>query len=98
MDFTYHKLGRLQKGQKVEIILEGNAANVFLMDEATFRRYQHDRKRLGIGGLMNHSPVYLNVPHSGCWFLTVDFGGYDGKVKTSVKVYPRGAAPTRRVV
>ena len=97
MDFTYHKLGRLKKNQKVEVTLEGNAANIFLMDEATFKRYQQDKKRQGIGGLMKHSPVYMNVPHSGRWFLTVDFGGYNGKVKCNVKVYPVGVVPAKQV-
>jgi hypothetical protein len=88
MRYTYHKLGHLKKGQRIEVTLAGNAANIFLMDEATFKCFQLDQVRRGSGGLMKSSPVNLLVPQAGKWFVTIDFGGYSGKVKTNVKVYP----------
>lgn len=37
MNFTHYDLGNLDKGRIVEIILQGNAANVQLMDSSNFK-------------------------------------------------------------
>ena len=39
MSFTHYDLGNLEKGRFVEIILQGNAANVQLLDSANFSNY-----------------------------------------------------------
>ncbi|WP_448554646.1 DUF1883 domain-containing protein [Thalassotalea montiporae] len=88
MKFTHYDLGILIKNQVVEVSLSGNAANVYLMESKHFQEYKRARKRFGIGGLMMHTPVRLIVPHSGHWLVTLDFGGFIGKVDSNVKVYP----------
>lgn len=38
MNFTHYDLGNLDKGRMVEIILQGNAANVQLLDSSNFNK------------------------------------------------------------
>jgi len=40
MDFTHYDLGNLEKGRIVEIYLQGNAANVQLLDSSNFSNYR----------------------------------------------------------
>ena len=51
MNFTHYDLGNLGKGRIVEIILQGNAANVQLMDSSNFNNYRNGRQYRYIGGL-----------------------------------------------
>ena len=44
MNFTHYDLGNLGKGRIVEIILQGNAANVQLMDSSNFNNYRNGRQ------------------------------------------------------
>lgn len=88
MKFTHYNLGFLDKDQIVEIGLKGNATNVFLMQSTQFAHYKKTGERHGVGGLFQHTPVRLRVPHSGYWLLTLDFGGFTGKVDSHVDVYP----------
>jgi len=93
MNFTQYNLGHLNRGQIVEITLQGNAANVRLMDSSNFSSFKSGRKHKYYGGHMTRSPVKLTVPSSGNWHVTIDLGGYKGSVKSSVRVLP-GALPT----
>jgi len=88
MKFTHYDLGHLTKGQKVEITLVGNAANVHLMTQKEFEEFTKNSVHKGMGGLTLQSPVYFTVPHDCHWFVTIDFGGYIGKVNTKVVTYP----------
>lgn len=51
MNFTHYDLGNIGKGRIVEIILQGNAANVQLMDSSNFNNYRNGRQYRYIGGL-----------------------------------------------
>lgn len=51
MNFTHYDLGNLDKGRMVEIILQGNAANVQLLDSSNFNNYRNGRQYRYIGGL-----------------------------------------------
>lgn len=51
MNFTHYDLGNLEKGRIVEIILQGNAANVQLLDSSNFNNYKNGRRYRYIGGL-----------------------------------------------
>ena len=65
MNFTHYDLGNIGKGRIVEIILQGNAANVQLMDSSNFNNYRNGRQYRYIGGLAKKSPVHLQTTHSG---------------------------------
>ena len=88
MQFTKYDLGNLDKGRIVEITLKGNAANVQLLDSTNLSNYVNGRRYSYIGGLAKRSPVRLATTHSGHWYVTVDFRGLSGRVKTSVRVLP----------
>ena len=88
MKFSHFDLGFLHKGQKVEVTLTGNAANVHLMTCDEFNKFKSDSVHRGLGGLTRQSPVYFYVPFNSRWHVTVDFGGYIGKVETKVVTYP----------
>ncbi|WP_367174219.1 DUF1883 domain-containing protein, partial [uncultured Deinococcus sp.] len=45
--------------------LQGNAANVRLLDSSNFGNYRSGRQHRYIGGLIRKSPVRLRIPHAG---------------------------------
>ena len=89
MQFIKTDLGQLEKGRIVEITLQGNAANVQLMDSSNFNNYVNGRKYRYIGGLATKSPVRLATSHSGHWYVAVDMRGLRGNVRSSVRVLPQ---------
>jgi hypothetical protein len=74
--------------------LRGRAANVTLLDATNFSAY---RRRLPFfyhrGGNCAHSPVELDIPGDGHWYVVIDLGGYSGHVRASVEVLPPDDAP-----
>ncbi|PLZ01888.1 DUF1883 domain-containing protein [Burkholderia sp. WAC0059] len=86
--FSYYDLGHLQSGQIVEVTLSGNAANVRLMDSSNFSSYKRGGQHRYYGGLAKQSPVRLQVPSSGRWYVTIDMQGLRGSVRHSMKVLP----------
>lgn len=88
MDFTYYDLGNLDKGRVVEITLQGNAANVQLLDSANFNNYKNGRQYRYIGGLAKQSPIRLQTTHSSHWHIAIDLRGMRGNVRSSVRVLP----------
>lgn len=91
MKFTHYKLGHVARGTVVEVMLEGSAANVRLMDQSNFNNYKAGRQHRYHGGLANRSPVRLQVPHSGTWHVTVDMQGLRGTVRSGIRVIPAEA-------
>lgn len=88
MKFNYYDLGQLKRGQIVEVTLKGNAANVRLMDPSNFQSYKNGRRHRYYGGLAKSSPVRLQVPNTGRWYVTIDMQGLRGSVRTSVRTLP----------
>jgi hypothetical protein len=88
MKFNYYDLGQLKRGQVVEVTLKGNAANVRLMDYSNFQSYKNGRRHKYYGGFAKRSPVRLQVPNSGKWYVTIDMQGLRGSVRTSVRTLP----------
>ncbi len=93
MQFIKHDLGPRNGGEIVEIILKGNAANVRLMDSSNFQSYRSGRRHHYIGGHAKRSPVRLQIPRSGHWYVAVDMGGYKGRVSSSVRMLPGKLRP-----
>lgn len=88
MSYQVYDLGQLKSGQRVQVTLSGNAANVRLMDSSNYNSYKNGRSHRYAGGLITRSPVILGVPSSGYWYVTVDLQGLRGTVRSSVKVMP----------
>lgn len=86
MNFTHYNLGHVERGSVVVVTLQGNAANVRLMDGSNFSSYKAGRGHRYVGGLAKQSPVRLQVPNSGTWHFTVDMQGMRGSVRSSVNV------------
>ncbi len=93
MNFIHHDLGNLEKGRIVEIVLQGNAANVQLLDSSNFSSYKNGKRYRYIGGLAKKSPIRLQTTHSSHWHVAVDLRGLGGNVKSSARVLPT-ALPT----
>ena len=93
MQFIKHDLGHRTGGEIVEVNLNGNAANVRLMDSSDFQSYRSGRRHRYIGGHAKRSPVRLQIPRSGHWYVAVDMGGYKGKVSSSVRLLPGKLRP-----
>jgi len=79
-------------GDIVEVNLQGNAANVMLMDATNFQNYQSGRQFTYHGGHFTRSPATLRPPHAGHWYVVVDLGGAAGRVTASVRVIQSSAA------
>ncbi|TOJ74303.1 hypothetical protein CGI33_20745 [Vibrio parahaemolyticus] len=86
MKFQHYNLGHLTTGQAVEVTLQGNAANILLLDSANFSKYQRGQAYEYFGGHATTSITKLPVPKSGHWHVAVDLGGYAGNVRSSVRV------------
>jgi len=86
MNFTHYDLGGLGKGRTVEVLLQGNAANVYLMDHANMVNYNKGKPFQAIGGLMTFSPIRMQTPETAHWHLVIDLPKGFGKVKTSYRM------------
>lgn len=91
MNFTQYDFGYLNRGDVVEVTLQGSAANLRLMDSSNFSSYKSGRQHRYTGGLAKQSPARLVVPNSGHWYLAVDMQGLRGTVRSSARVIPAAA-------
>ena len=94
MNFSYYDLGQRNKGEVVEVQLSA-AANVRLMNSSNYSNFKNGRRHHYYGGYVKTSPYRITIPNSGHWYVTIDLGGYAGKVNHSVNVLP-GMLPTVR--
>jgi len=69
----------------IEVTLDGRA-NVLLLDDQNYQKYQKGQSYRYHGGLANVSPVRLVPPRQGHWNVVVDLGGYAGTVRASVRL------------
>jgi hypothetical protein len=85
-------LGRRSRGEIVRVRLHGNAANVRLLDASAYSAYRQGRQHRYHGGHYTRSPIQLQVPSNGHWYVVVDHGGLAGNTRAEVEVLP-GALP-----
>jgi hypothetical protein len=90
MRFAFYDLGDQPEGTVAEVRLTGRAANVILVNELNFTRYRAGAPFSYTGGHYQRSPVSLEVPEAGHWYVVVDLGGFGGRVRGKVKVLPPG--------
>lgn len=86
--YSYFDLGDRHAGERVLVSLRGSPANVLLLDHDNFVRYRGGRRFSHLGGLSRRSPVELEVPHDGHWYVAMDLGGRRGSCRGAVKVLP----------
>ncbi len=65
------------------------------MTSSEFSNYRSGRRHRYIGGLAKRSPLTLQIPHSGHWYIAVDMQGLRGTTRASVRTVP-GALPELR--
>jgi len=94
VNFLQFDLGNRQRGEIVEVTLT-SGANVRLMTSSEFSNYRNGRKHRYTGGLARQSPVRLQIPNSGHWYVAVDTQGLRNGTRASVRVLP-GALPEIR--
>lgn len=97
MKFSYYDLKNRSGGEVVEVTLSGNAANVFLIDSTNFSSYKARRRYSYFGGHARRSPVRLQIPRAGHWYLVIDFGGYSGSVRHSMRILPGALQPLKDI-
>ena len=85
MKYTVYDLGQCRRGERIQVSLQGNAANVRLMDSSNYSSYRSGRRHRYYGGLVKRSPIVLTVPSSGHWYITIDLAGLAGSVRSSIR-------------
>ena len=88
MKYTVYDLGQCRRGERIQVSLQGNAANVRLMDSSNYSSYRSGRRHRYYGGLVKRSPIVLTVPSSGHWYITIDLAGLTGSVRSSIRRLP----------
>ena len=88
MKYTVYDLGQCRLGERIQVSLQGNAANVRLMDSSNYSSYRSGRRHRYYGGLVKRSPIVLTVPCSGHWYITIDLAGLAGSVRSSIRRLP----------
>jgi hypothetical protein len=81
MRYRCYNLGHQRAEASVVIRLRGSAANVILLDPRNLARYRSGEGFLYAGGHYRQSPVQLQIPRAGHWFVVIDHGGYKGRVR-----------------
>jgi hypothetical protein len=76
---------QLQADDVVEVTLD-RQANVRLLDDANYAKYQRGEQHTFFGGLAQVKPVHLRPPRPGHWHVVIDLGGFAGTVRANVSV------------
>jgi hypothetical protein len=87
LNFLQFDLGSRQRGEIVEVTLT-SGANVRLLTSSEFWNYKNGRRHHFNGGLAKQSPVRLQIPNSGHWYVVVDMQGLRGSTRASVRTLP----------
>lgn len=88
MNYQVYDLHQCNRGERIKVTLQGNQANVRLMDSSNYSCYRNGRKHKYYGGRATKSPIILTVPSSGHWYVTIDLQGLGGSVRSSVTKLP----------
>lgn len=83
MNFVQYDLGPLSGGEVASVEVR-ERANVLLMDQHNFTRYQHRQPFNYYGGQALNSPVRLQVPGPGHWYVVLDLGGASGTIHSNL--------------
>lgn len=87
MQFIHYDIGQLRGGEIAEVTLNARA-NVRLMNSANFSTFKRGGRATYYGGQATKSPVRLQVPGAGHWYVVIDLGGHGGNIRSGVRVLP----------
>jgi hypothetical protein len=85
MTFLHYEV-TTSKESVIRVNLTGNAANVLVMDDTNFQRFQQGSQYTYYGGYYTRSPAVIKPPQAGRWIVVVNLGGGIGTVNASVQV------------
>ena len=85
MQFQHYDLGYMDGGDVVEVALEGNAANVLLLDSHNLVNFKRGRRHQYWGGRQTHSVGRIQIPRNGHWHVVIHLGGYAGRIRSNVR-------------
>ena len=74
------------ESNSIRVDLAGSEANVMVMDDYDFGQYKSGRQHRYFGGHYKQSPAIIRPPSPGRWHVTVDTGGFAGRVNARVTV------------
>ncbi len=77
------------QGEIIRVWLD-RRANVLLLDERNYDRYQRGMRFEYQGGYARYSPVDLLAPYDNLWRLVIDLGGDEGHIRFRAVVLRRG--------
>ena len=84
--YDYFDLGEQEAEVTAVLHHDGSPANVVLLDREDFSRYRAGKTFAYRGGLARESPVRLEIPRDGHWYVVVDLGGKPGRVVATVEL------------
>ena len=80
-----HGAVQVSPGGAVLVELD-HAANVKVMDDPNFDRYRRGEAHRYFGGHATRSRVFIRPPKPDRWHVTIDLGGYAGRVRAGIRV------------
>lgn len=80
-----HSEIQARTGAIVEVALD-RQANVRLFDPTNYSRFKSGQQCRGYGGRALRSPLHLQVPSSGTWYVVIDLEGHGGTIRHSVRI------------
>ena len=69
----------------IKVILNG-WANVMLLDDVNYNKYQQGLDFTYYGGKVELSPFHIRPPRFGHWYVVIDRGGIPGTVSASINI------------
>lgn len=82
VEHLYWDLGSFAGGARFEVKLRGSTARVCLMDSDHYQSYLDGDEYEAYGGFCDFSPVLMEVPYDGYWYLIVD--SYPRRIRAEV--------------
>lgn len=95
MNFSYYDLKQCKGGEIVEIQLSAGA-NVLLLDSSNYANFKAGRAHRYQGGLAKQTPVRLQVPRAGHWYVVIHMAGLRGSVRHSMRMLPSALPELRQ--
>ncbi|MEU9686768.1 DUF1883 domain-containing protein [Amycolatopsis japonica] len=79
MEYFGEEIGSCAGGAYFTLELRGSRARILLMDAENYQAYLDEEEYDFYGGFWESSPVTLDVPYDGFWYLVID--SYRGRIK-----------------
>ncbi len=94
MHHQHYDLNHVEAGRVVEVALD-SAANVRIMDHASYLDFKAGRRHGFLGGFVSESPFRVPIPAGGHWHVVLDLGGQPGRLRSGVRILPGQLVPVK---